>query len=163
MIVEQIIICSRSNAHKMTKKEIDELLSSFPTLYFDNYTHKRMKFSDFVKKIFILNNSHSTCNSKTREIEEYGNNRRRSIVDIYRICKHYYPKTTNISLLAKIFYQFKEQYILKRNICSQVKRRVFMLAGYSEDTPAANLNYGCDINKDEFGLTFNEFLNLRNP
>lgn len=148
-----------NNKAPMTADEIDACLSKLQPLRFKaaDYVHKRMNVSDFIKKFFELNNSCDTINAVTGEVECIGNNKRRSIVDIYQVCKFYYPRTTNIRTLARIFHKFNDQKLLKMLICNEVKRRVIRMVGISNGVIVA----GGGTTKDEFGLNFSEFLALK--
>lgn len=79
---------------------------------------------------------------------------RRSLGDIYKICKYYYPKCT-LKQVAKVVYEdcFEDVDIFRSSFCSATKKRMFYVGDNSQDSELLNQNI-----KDEFGYTCKEWL-----
>lgn len=79
--------------------------------------------------------------------------KRRSIGDIYLICKYYYP-TCTIDEVADIVYNelFQDVPRFRSCICSQIKKRVFYVGSANQPSQIHNAE-----TKDEFGLTVGDW------
>lgn len=82
--------------------------------------------------------------------------KRRSIGDIYAICKYYYPNCT-IKKVVDIVYNVLPQEVprFRSSKCKMIKKRVF----YQGSEEQSSAFYDTD-SKDEFELTIEEWKNL---
>lgn len=155
-ITEKDLVVNRKK--ELSADEIDALLRSFPPLYFKEYVHKRMKFSEFLKVLFDLNNKYPTYIDGTTTIQ-CTSGRRRSIPDIYRICMYYYPRTTSIRLISGIFGKWDEENKLSSRVCEDHRRRMFRHNEISKGSLEQKVLHA--NRNDEFGLTWPQFLALK--
>lgn len=101
------------------------------------------------------NNTKNTLYAGTKEVQtEPG--KRRSIGDIYAICKYYYPDCT-IRDITEIVYGVLPNEVprFRSSLCSQIKKRVFYQGAENQETGMYNTN-----NPDEFGFTIENWKNL---
>lgn len=103
----------------------------------------------------VHNNKRDTLFVETKEVQTKPG-KRRSIGDIYAICKYYYPDCT-IREVTNIIYNTlpTEAPRFRSSMCSQIKKRVFYQGTEEQETGMFNTN-----NPDEFGLTVEEWKNL---
>lgn len=78
---------------------------------------------------------------------------RRSLGDVYKICKYYYPKCT-LKQVALILYIdcFDEIERFRSSFCSATKKRMFYVGDDDQDSEMLNKYI-----KDEFGFTYKEW------
>lgn len=119
-------------------KKRNETLEEFLIKFFNNY-----------------NNNKETLFVETKEVQTPPG-KRRSIGDIYAICKYYYP-TCTIRDVVNIVYNVLPTEVprFRSSLCNQIKKRVFYQG--TEDQQAELYN---TKNPDEFGLTVEEWKNL---
>lgn len=119
-------------------KKRNETLEEFLIKFFNNY-----------------NNNKETLFVETKEVQTPPG-KRRSIGDIYAICKYYYP-TCTIRDVVNIVYNVLPTEVprFRSSLCSQIKKRVFYQG--TEDQQSAMYDTG---NVDEFGFTVEEWKNL---
>lgn len=119
-------------------KKRNETLEEFLIKFFNNY-----------------NNNKETLFVETKEVQTPPG-KRRSIGDIYAICKYYYP-TCTIRDVVNIVYNVLPTEVprFRSSLCSQIKKRVFYQG--AEDQQSAMYNTS---NPDEFGFTIEDWKNL---
>lgn len=119
-------------------KKRNETLEEFLIKFFNNY-----------------NNNKETLFVETKEVQTPPG-KRRSIGDIYAICKYYYP-TCTIRDVVNIVYNVLPTEVprFRSSLCNQIKKRVFYQG--AEDQQSAMYNTG---NVDEFGFTVENWKNL---
>lgn len=119
-------------------KKRNETLEEFLIKFFNNY-----------------NNNKETLFVETKEVQTPPG-KRRSIGDIYAICKYYYP-TCTIRDVVNIVYNVLPTEVprFRSSLCSQIKKRVFYQG--TEDQQSAMYNTS---NPDEFGFTIEDWKNL---
>lgn len=120
---------------KKRKETLEEFLLKFFT-----------KFNNEYETIFV-ENGYVFCDAQSR---------RRSVTDVYKLCKYYYPKCTLLEIRDLMFVKFCNDINGWRScFCGQVKRRVF----YINEADGHEI-YNMDV-KDENGMTWNDWLNLK--
>lgn len=93
------------------------------TLKFDIFVRKRSEtFEEFKKEFFARNNEFTTIWSDTK-VGQTPKGRRRSLGDVFMICKYYYPSITLLEVVKWLYSKpyFKDQY------CGGVKKRVWRM------------------------------------
>lgn len=136
-----------------TFSSIQKNLDKEPVLYLEKYP-KEFAFSDWEIEDFILQFLVSLCNdSKTfcKGTDKLWCNeaRRRSISDIYLLCKYYYDNVTLAevqSILAKLTEKGKIGYFY----CNATKKRVYMSREYYKSHTVNPVQYGAP---DEYGIS----------
>ena len=93
---------------KLSADQIDKLLSSMPLLYLARYEHERKKMSEFILMVIESEGDYNTMNASTKGMQTESG-KRRSITDIYRLCKYYYPRLTNIRTISRIIGRLAEE------------------------------------------------------
>lgn len=119
---------------KKRKESLEEFLINF----FSNY-----------------NQNKETLYVETKEVQtKIG--KRRSIGDIYAICKYYYP-TATIRDVVNIVYNVLPTEVprFRSSLCSQINKRVFYQGAENQESNIYNSN-----SPDEFGLTVEQWKNL---
>lgn len=103
----------------------------------------------------VHNNKRDTLFVETKEVQTKPG-KRRSIGDIYAICKYYYPNCT-IREVTNIIYNILPTEVprFRSSMCSQIKKRVFYQG--TEDQQSAMYNTS---NPDEFDFTIEDWKNL---
>jgi len=103
----------------------------------------------------VHNNNKNTLFAETKEIQTIPG-KRRSIGDIYAICKYYYP-TCTVRDVVNIVYNVLPTEVprFRSSLCNQIKKRVFYQG--TEDQQSAMYNTS---NPDEFGFTIEDWKNL---
>jgi hypothetical protein len=155
--VEEPIHGWREEPNKPTKslEEIEEELLSKPLLKFNRIGDLDLDLKDFIILFFVGLNKYFT----TVEVES-GNlrtnrNKRRSIGDVYRIVKHYYPEVTLPELFTKMDNIFGREEGFRSSYCTTINKRVYY---YSRlDGSIVNLT-----TRDEYGLTYDDWRRLAN-
>ena len=131
-IESQINKCDDLRLNKFYKKDLPLTVKEFLINFFTNY-----------------NNNHSTIYVNNKK-EQTSISRRRSLGDIYKICKYYYPDVTLDEVVKLLFKDlqkhFKEGF--RHSYCSVIKKRVFY---YNAGTD----NLESDANVDEYGKLIN--------
>jgi len=96
------------------------------TLKFNVFVRKKSEtFEQFKKEFFARNNEFATIWSDTKT-EQTSAGRRRSLGDIFMICKYYYP---SITLLEVVKWLYSAPYF-KGQFCGAVNKRVWRISGY---------------------------------
>ena len=109
-------------------------------------TVRKLTLKQFLTKFFTeWNSERNTIFVESREIQTMMN-KRRSLGDIYMICKYYYPEITLKELIQLLYVDLiNELSGFRTSICSQINKRVWYYdAGRS--TTIAN-----ETDNDEFG------------
>lgn len=122
-----------------------------PPLMLDGKVRKHRTVKMFLKTFFTeYNREYSTRHLNKRLQCHLG--RRRSLGDLYRIVKHYYPKATLKEVLRVLYVELPEELKgFRISFCSEIKRKVFYYS-YFRNTFVGNT-------RDEFGITPNEYKN----
>ena len=119
------------------------------TLKFAVFVKKKSEtFEEFKKQFFQRNNDFDTIYSKSKTIQT-NRGRRRSLGDIFMICRYYYP---NISLDTVIAWLYSRDYF-KGQYCGTIKKRVWRMDHsqmYHEDY------------KDEYGNSISYYKTILN-
>ncbi len=141
-------------AHKYSFKEIKEYLMAQPELKFrDLDSVEGIKLKDFLKNFFsIYSERHVTIYAKNG-VTQTAHGRRRSIGDIFRITKYYYPKVRLTTVYKEMLLNI-QRYKFFSYICAETKLRVY------RDTTREVYGKGGFFNSepiDEFGVDFTEF------
>lgn len=93
------------------------------TLKFNVFVRKRSEtFEEFKKEFFARNQEFETIWSDTKT-QQTSSGRRRSLGDIFMICKYYYP---NITLLEVVKWLYSKPYF-KGQFCSDIEKRVWKM------------------------------------
>ena len=119
------------------------------TLKFAVFVRKKSEtFEEFKTLFFGRNNEFDTVYSENNNVQTT-KGRRRSLGDIFMICKYYYP---NISLSTVIAWLYSPEYF-KGQYCSEVKKRVWRI----DYNVMNHENFN-----DEYGKTTNYYKTLLN-
>ena len=79
--------------------------------------------------------------------------RRRSITDLYKICKYYYPKVTLIQVYKTMIEEVREEVPnMRTSFCHTIKRRVFY-----QGTSTQGAGVFDEGTADEFGMLYGEW------
>src|SRR3990167_6286523 len=130
-----------------TLEEQQEVLLQHPLLRLhDNYVHDpTTSLTNFIKNFLRdFRNFYKTYKTTQRENPQCNAGKLRSMIDIFRICRWYYPDCT----LRQVREYLLSSSTIKTQICNLIQRRVFWDDGKSSGSV---LNM---YDKDEFGLDF---------
>jgi len=117
------------------------------------FKNRKEPLEDFLVKFFNKwNEERSTLYSTKNEVQTPPG-KRRSIGDIYSICKYYYPNCT-IREVSDIVYNKLTGKVpnFRSSLCSMIKKRVFY-----KGLPAQVSCFYDTEKKDEFELTVNDW------
>lgn len=132
------------------------ILSEEGTSCFKDYTPPEdMSVEDFVEWFFTVQQKHATC-SETGVVET-GTNRNRSLVDIFRCARHYYP-TATLEQCIRGLKRMREKKVLGGFHCDDIHRFVM---GDNRTEKWKNCQV-YDWDSTEFGRPFGELLKLVN-
>lgn len=111
----------------------------------EKYTHdERLTLIDFIYLFFVkLNDKFSTVDPENDDYLICHSGRSRSLGDIYKICKYYYP-TTTIEEVKELLLDFGTN--LVGHFCNDIDRRVYSIKAKWRNWGS----YG-DHREDEFG------------
>lgn len=133
------------------------------TNYWDDEIVTTINFSDrnnhraLVRECLSYMDMYDSTNAKTKKYETSHSAERRSVVDIYRHLRYYYPRISIFQLMRAIW---ELDYALELDgmLCTGIGRRVFRYS-YNEIG-----DKGYDIihkeEEDEFGLYFDEWKDI---
>lgn len=114
---------------------------------------KELSLKEFLINFFTqYNNENKTIYKDSKEVQtDVG--KRRSLGDIFLICKYYYPKAT-LKEVVEILYNdlFNDVPRFRSSSCSQIKKRVF----YQGTAQQKSEVYDLDDN-DEWKVKFNDW------
>jgi len=136
-------------------REIEERINERPQIRVKGLLKRRREKSveHFLPVFFGRYNVElDTIYTENGEIQTIAN-RRRSLGDIYQICKYYYPNLTILELLRLLY---NEEYLRENNIgtsfCYTINKRVW----YHSERP---LIFNTDV-EDEYGRTWANWISL---
>jgi hypothetical protein len=141
---------------KMIVKKLNEIevnLNRLSTLYLSGHKNP-LSFSNIEMEEFILQFLDVMCQERNTVCSDTGKvetnaSRRRSIGDIYRLCKYYYDNVTLLEvqyILAKLCTEKKIGYFY----CNNNKKRVYMSYDFYGTHTVNPKEYP---NPDEYGIT----------
>lgn len=111
---------------------------------------------EFLQRFFTeLNLEKDTIYVKNKELQTQ-RGRRRSIGDIFMICRYYYPKCTLKEVYEILLVDFRKEYerSYRMSYCSQTRKYMFY---YSEGQASGEFNTG---DKNEYGYSVNDLRKL---
>lgn len=115
---------------------------------------KKESLHEFLIRFFtMLNNANATVFAGTKEIQTPAG-RRRSLGDIYIICKYYYPNVTLEEVLGELYVGLPQHFPkgFRTSYCSFICKRVWY---YSPNEPSAVYNKDTT---DEYGRLYKTYL-----
>ncbi len=119
---------------------------------------KDQTLQEFLTKFFLVwNNEKNTIYADTKDIQT-DTRRRRSLGDIFLICKYYYP-TTTLREVLNLLYDVLPSIMpagFRSSYCSTIDKRVWY---FDEDRRGALIN---EDHRDEFGKIVNFYLDNLN-
>lgn len=134
-------IISIFNDKEAELKELPDFIlvhhDNLDKLVFESY--KTVK--DFLISFFTdFNYNYNTCLSNGDKI--CGRDKRRSLIDLYKICLVYFPDLKIIDLLIELYYMVENKEInLCTVICPTINRRVYFKSGDYSDTSYFGATY----------------------
>lgn len=117
---------------------------------------KNLTLCDFLYKFFVeFNYSKNTIYVENKQIQTEAG-RRRSLGDIYCICKYYFPNCSLKEILRILYVDLHETLDgFRTSYCYTINKRVWYWEDPDDD------NEQCDkLKEDEFGYIFNDYLTL---
>lgn len=131
-----------------------EILENVPPIRLQGYYISRLPktLHEFLYQFFHkLNEEHDTIYVSNKELQTEAN-MRRSLGDIFMICKYYFKKCTLIDVL-KVLYSdlFDEGW--RTSYCFDVEKRMWYYDG-DDDSGVFNID-----KKDEYGYTYDWYKN----
>lgn len=138
--------------------ELDMLDPLYIQEHKENWLFEKTGMEEFIL-LFLTNmaQQYSVFNAKTK-LKECKASRRRSISDIYRLCKYYYNDVTLLEvqwILAKLHKEKKVGYFY----CNSIKKRVYMSLEYYKTHTVNPVQYG---SPDEYDITPESITKLSN-
>lgn len=118
----------------MNLKEIETLLDSTPAIKLSGL---EIPTEDDLLQFLIgffsqYNNTLNTVSVQYPEFILTNTHRRRSLGDVYKICKYYFPNCTLSEVVDCLYNKlFDEDPAFNSSICNDIKKRVFFLNSYS--------------------------------
>ena len=141
-------------AHKYSFKQIKEYLHAQPELKFrDLDSLEGVKLKDFLKNFFSLYSENYITIYAKNGVTQTARGKRRSIGDIFRITKYYYPRVALTTVYKEMLLNI-QRYKFFSYICGDSGLRVY------RDTTRQVYGKGGFFNSfptDEFGVDFTEF------
>lgn len=109
-------------------------------------TVRKLTLKQFLTKFFTeWNSERNTIFVESREIQT-AMNKRRSLGDIYMICKYYYPEITLKELIQLLYVDLASELSgFRTSICSQINKRVWYY------DPSKSTGIYDETDEDEFG------------
>lgn len=137
----------------MTISEQGKIFKEKSRFQLKNYNHEEQNSEQFMRNFFIKYNQEYYTMDGAKAI--CGPKLARSLEDIYRIVKNYYPKIT-LRTIMKTLANFHVEENVKTLFCGQIKKRVFHIKYGTNDFKKTLLKY----NLDELGFSGDDYLNL---
>lgn len=139
----------------MDLEEIQKKLDNEPGLRLRGFKKKiikDIKLEGFIDLFFTkYNNEYETIYIVAkREQTEPG--KRRSLSDLYKICKYYYPDCTFEEVTNILYKEAFDKNYLRSSHCYMTNRRMFYITQYKEDGVIVNTGV-----KDEFGFVISDW------
>jgi hypothetical protein len=134
-------------------KEIRKECEEQGLLHLAHYRHNSsLTIEQWLKKFLNeLNYEKDTLNAE-EEIDTYAG-KRRSLGDIYRIARTYYPKL-KLKELASTLYSIRNEF--HYSLCNTIKKQVF----YSKKDGANRQEFN---HEDEYGRTLESYTKIKRP
>lgn len=140
------------------QKELDKLPSLYLENYKSEYSFSEWDMKDFILQLLVsLSESNNTMLSTTGA-KDCKPSKRRSIGDIYRLCKYYYDNVTLHEVqywLSVLWREKKVGYFY----CNSTKKRVYMSMDFYKTHSVNPVSYG---SPDEYGIKPSEITSLAN-
>ncbi len=141
----------------MTIKEVEEALRRKHKIVINGYKHvSTMPLRAFLRK-YITEIALRTPTMKTGGKVQCEAGRRRSLQDLYIICKQYYPEVTLKEVMLTLM-DLVEAGVITPGFCSQIKHEVFY-SGFANFP--RRLEHCFTNNRKEYGWSQKTWLNLR--
>jgi hypothetical protein len=146
-------------------KSKEELISPIETKIKSKYTrtlrldsgilkNRKESINIFLEKFFTKwNLEKNTIYADTKEIQTVSG-RRRSLGDIYSICKYYYPNITLEEIIKILINNINTKSGWRTSYCSQTNMRMYYYTSLKEN------GYIDKGTKDEFGLTYEQYTQI---
>lgn len=135
-------------------KELEKKYAKVYGYRFENlakeYIQKHFTLDMFLLVFFKHNNNKCTL-FPVKNIVQCGPMTRRSMGDVYRIVKYYFPKVKLIDIL-QFLYQ-NAGVTLHCNYCFTIRKRVYRYVEYDH-------NFYDKEHKDEYGFTWNDYITI---
>lgn len=131
-----------------TFKQIKDYLKAQPEIKFEGIERDQYKLSEFLEKLLTFNNSFNTLylNNKIQTERK----KRRSIGDLYRIVRYYYPNVKIVTVYRALLKQISEGKAIS-SICIATSMRVY------RSTTNGEKSYLNGERVDEFGVDLKQF------
>lgn len=167
--IEQVAVIEEPKVKRKYTKKADKfielekvIISQFPrVIRLENLLRSRATrdgLQGFLIKFFKEYNVEKRTIYKDDSSQQTSVNRRRSLGDIYMICKYYFPEVTLKEVIEQLYVELPQ--IITRGFrsckCSQIHKRVWY---YAEGT---DNNYANTSDQDEYSNTRDWYLNNLN-
>lgn len=144
---------TKKKLENVEKKLLEERVIRLKGFY--KSEKKGLTLKEFLINFFTeYNNEYQTIYKDTKELQtDVG--KRRSLGDIFLICKYYYPDVT-LKEVVKILYNdlFADIERFRSSACSMIKKRVFYQGNVNQQSNVYDLE-----NPDEWKIKFDEWKN----
>lgn len=144
---------------KIPIEEVEERLNQLPTIIVDGYDHpNHLSLDGFISEFILhLNRIYTTSVADGSHTDAAG--KHRSIGDIYRICKRYYPNTTLVEV-NDILNDLWAKRQIKTLKCPHIQKRVYFERAHAHDGETygetLKMYYGFYQNRNEYGWMIGE-------
>lgn len=144
----------------MTKSfsEIQDQLDELPPLRLRGVLKKRSEtLEEFLVKFFNKFNDERVTIYVGNSHEQTSTGKRRSLADIYKICKYYYPKVT-LEMVQKALVKIMKDKSVPRfrsSYCHTINKRVWYVGDETKNSAVYD-----QTSPDEFGLKYNDWQKL---
>lgn len=126
------------------------IITFSPALAFDKgYKHTIKSIPNFLDSFMDFNDNYDTVNAVNGQLH-CSRGKRRSLVDIFLITRHYFPRVGLRTVIREITHNNR----MSSNLCQMTLKRVFY---YRRGENPRNVQTD---NKDEFGMTLTELRQL---
>ncbi len=140
--------------------DVQAKLDQLPALYIQehkkSWSFNTIEMEDFILKFLVELAQKYSVIQKGTDMVECKPTKRRSVSDVYRLCKYYYDDVTLIEvqwILAKLWKKNKIGYFY----CNSIKKRVYMGLEYYKTHTVNPVQYG---SPDEFGISPDDITKL---
>jgi hypothetical protein len=141
----------------MTLATITEQLNNLPGIRVQGLLKKREEtLKEFLIKFFTKwNHTKPTVFADSKAVQTPAA-KRRSLGDIYKICKYYYPKT-NLKQVRNLLYTTLHNEVprFRSSYCNQIHKRVWYQGSATQGAGVFDKTHA-----DEYGLGWDNWLNL---
>lgn len=141
---------------KKIEKEILAKLKKEPIRLIGVLKKRKEPLDIFIKTFFTkwnLNRDTIYVNTKAVQTEA---NKRRSLADIFMLCRYYYPECTLLDVIKVLYIKIVDTKDFRSSYCFKIQKRVWY---YSKNSGTAVYNKD---SKDEYGFTYNEYIKFLN-